>query len=607
MNPIYVLPFLASLLFSLSLTPLIRRLARGKNLVARYREDRWHERPTPLLGGVGIFFSLIIVWPTASFILGYHIHTGFLLPFVLGSTAIFLLGLADDILEIKPQYKLVGQIIVASLVVALGFEVNWLASRTANLLLSIFWIVAITNAFNLLDNMDGLSAGIAFLAGIFLFWAYISLHLGGSNAIPVLLLLSAFLGSVLGFLVYNFHPASIFMGDAGSLLIGFILAGLTTKAAGWGIGSQADSLISVLAIPVLILFIPIIDTTFVSLMRKLLGRPIFLGGKDHSSHRMVAIGFTERTAVLALYGFAVLSGLLAMTIARMPTGMSIVLVAVFLLFTFFFWLYLAHVKVYDEKSVINSSNILKFTPLLITITYKKRLFEVLLDLVLISLAYWLSYLLRFEGSAYADNFAVFLKSLPIVVACQLFSFYLLGVYRGIWQYVGMRDVIAYFKAVTLGAVLAVLTNLAVYRFLGFSRTVFVIYGLILLLLVTTSRFSYRLIGEAIPKNSPKGGQRALIYGAGAGGQLLSREIEQNKNLDLTLVGFIDDDIRKQDCQFLGHPVLGGKDRLDEIVDKYKISHLIVSFRKISRTDWDSLKKHCHALGIDLNRLNLSVE
>ena len=125
--------------------------------------------------------------------------------------------------------------------------------------------------------------------------------------------------------------------------------------------------------------------------------------------------------------------------------------------------------------------------------------------------------------------------------------------------------------------------------------------------MTTSRFSYRLIGEAIPKNSPKGGQRALIYGAGAGGQLLSREIEQNKNLDLTLVGFIDDDIRKQDCQFLGHPVLGGKDRLDEIVDKYKISHLIVSFRKISRTDWDSLKKHCHALGIDLNRLNLSVE
>lgn len=351
MNPIYVIPFLASFLLSLFFTPLIRRLAREKNLVAGCREDRWHKKPTPLLGGVGIFSSLMIVWPTASFVLGYDIHTGFFLPFALGSTAIFFLGLADDIMEIKPQYKLVGQIIIASIVVSLGFQLNWFASKTANQIISIFWIVGITNAFNLLDNMDGLSAGIAFLAGLFLFLTHISLQPISNNAIPALLLLSTFLGSVLGFLIYNFPPASIFMGDAGSLLIGFILAGLTTKAGGMEIGSQANNLFYVLAIPVLILFIPILDTVFVSLMRMLFGRPVSMGGQDHSSHRIVAIGFTERTAVLILYGFAALSGLLAVTITRMPAGVSMALVAIFLLFTLFFWIYLAHVKVYDEKSI----------------------------------------------------------------------------------------------------------------------------------------------------------------------------------------------------------------------------------------------------------------
>lgn len=260
------------------------------------------------------------------------------------------------------------------------------------------------------------------------------------------------------------------------------------------IGNQANNLVYVMAIPVLILFIPILDTVFVSLMRILFDRPVSVGGQDHSSHRIVAIGFTERTAVLILYGFAVLSGLLAMTITRMPVGVSISLVAMFLLFTLFFWIYLAHVKVYDEKSIISGakSKLQKFTPLLITITYKKRLLEVLLDLILIPLAYWLSYLLRFEGAAYVSNFAVFLKSLPLVVACQIFSFYLLGVYRGIRQYAGMRNVITCLKAVTLGTVLSILVNLMIYRFLGFSLTVFVIYWLILVLLMTISRFFYRL-------------------------------------------------------------------------------------------------------------------
>lgn len=602
---VYLYTFLASFLLSIILTPLIRYLAMKGNIVARPRVDRWHKKPTALLGGVSIFVTLMAVWQLASFMFGMWVSIRALLPLALGGMGIFLLGLIDDIFDINPQHKLIGQIIIASLLVIFGFQVKWFESRTVNLVISIFWIVGITNAFNLLDNMDGLSAGIALIAGFFLFLSQVSSGL--QSTVPWLLFLSAFLGSLLGFLVYNFHPASIFMGDSGSLLIGFLIAGLTTEASGLMVRLHSGHLVFVLAIPLLILFIPILDTAFVSLMRKLSGRPISRGGQDHSSHRMVAIGFSEPTAVLILFGFAGVSGLLAMAVSRLALGVSLVLVAIYLLFISFFWINLASVKVYPEESVMSEVREGRLTPLLIEITYKRRLFEVLLDLILIPLAYWISYLLRFEGSAYGANFPIFFKSLPIVVACQLFAFFLLGVYRGIWQYVGMRDVIIFGKAITAGTVLSVLVNLGLYRFMGFSRSLFVIYWFILLALVTTSRFSYRLIGEATPKNAMKKGKKTLIYGAGAGGQLVMQEIEGNKNLDLALVGFIDDDIRKQNRRFLGYPVFGGKDSLNELISRYHISEVIVSFQGMEREVMNSLKKDCSALGVNLSRLNIIIE
>jgi len=606
-NPLltYLVVFLAAFFLCLLITPLIRHIAVKGNIVARPRDDRWHKRPTALLGGVSLFVSLMAVWHLALFKLDLLSSTRALIPLAIGCLAIFLLGLADDLFEINPQHKLVGQIIIASLLVLFGFQVQWFTSRTANLVISIFWIVGITNAFNLLDNMDGLSAGIAFIAGLFLFLSRVFSGLEG--ILPALLILSVLLGCLLGFLIYNFHPASIFMGDSGSLLIGFLIGGLTTEASGLIIGRQSGHLVFVLAVPVLILFIPILDTGFVSLMRKISGRPIAMGGQDHSSHRMVAIGFSETKAVLTLYGFAGTSGILALAVGRLAFEVSVVLVVVYLLFIVFFWITLARVKVYQEESVIHESKKRSLTPLLFEITYKRRLFEVLLDLVLIPLAYWISYLLRFEGSAYGDNFSVFIESLPIVVACQLFAFFLFGVYRGIWQYVGMRDVIIFGKAITAGAVLSVLVNLGLYRFMGFSRTVFVIYWFILFVLVTASRFSYRLIDEATPKEAMKKGKRALIYGAGAGGQLVMQEIEGNRNLGLALVGFIDDDRGKQNKRFLGYPVFGGKESFHEVIRKHRITELIVSFRSIDREAMNFLKKDCMALGVNLSKLHIGIE
>ncbi|UCF56204.1 MAG: glycosyl transferase, partial [Deltaproteobacteria bacterium] len=414
------------------------------------------------------------------------------------------MGLADDVFNMDPQHKLAGQIVVTSILIFLGFRLEWTGSNTANLLLSLIWIVGVTNAFNLLDNMDGLSAGIAFIAGLFLFLTHYLNPQMSPFVGPILLMSAIYLGAILGFLIYNFNPASIFMGDAGSLFIGFVLACMTVISnAGKPVGGSAGQLLSIIAIPILIVFIPILDTGFVSVMRKLFSRPISQGGRDHSSHRMVAIGFSERKAVLVLYAFSVASGLIALAIGRFSIGTSLVVIIFYLLFVLFFWIHLAKVNIYPEDSILTQANRGGITPILIEITYKRRLLEVLLDLVLITVAYYTAYLLRFEGVV-GPNFPFFLSSLPILIASQIFWFYIMGVYRGVWESTSLRDLTDYVKAITGGTVMAMLILLFLYRFSSFSRAVFVIYWVLMLILLSLSRFSFRLLEEGIRKRNQKG-------------------------------------------------------------------------------------------------------
>ncbi|MBN1277002.1 MAG: glycosyl transferase, partial [Deltaproteobacteria bacterium] len=570
----YISVFLCSAALSLIMTPLVRKLAIAWGQVAVPKDSRWHRKETALLGGGAIFFSMMSVWLASALIGDWSVYGRPYLPMVLCGVAVFGLGLVDDIYNIDPQHKLAGQIIITSILMFFGFRLAWTDSHTVNLFLSILWIVGITNAFNLLDNMDGLAAGIAFISCAFL-CLYISLNAGLSEAgAPVLLMGMAFIGAVLGFLFYNFNPASIFMGDAGSLFIGFILACLTlTAGSASAKGGGFIRLLSIIAIPVLILFIPILDTGFVSLMRKLFRRRISQGGRDHSSHRMVAIGFSEKKAVIVLYGFAAVSGLVAFAIDHMGIGTSLVLIVLYLLFVIFFWIYLAKVKVYSEESILSDRSAGSITPLLIEITYRRRLFEVLLDLVLITIAYYVAYLLRFEGDP-GPNLDFFLKSLPILIACQVLCFYLLGVYRGVWASTGLSDLMCYIKAVTLGTIIPMLILLFIYRFQSFSRAVFVIYWVCILILLSLSRLSFRLLDEGIRKGNRKG-RRTLIYGAGAGGQMAAREIEVNQGLGLALVGFMDDDRGVQRRRIRGYPVFGGLKDLEGIIKKNNIEQIII--------------------------------
>jgi len=597
----------ASFILCLILTPAVRRMALATGQVAVPKGDRWHKKQTALLGGVGIFVSMVGVWALLAFLLGWKAYGNPYLPMMACASAMFLLGLADDIRDMDPQHKLAGQIIVTCIVVFLGLRLSWTGSHTLNLLLSIVWIVGITNAFNLLDNMDGLAAGIAVIGGL-LFCAYRLLTIvPGFSYDPILLIGAVYTGAMGGFLIYNFNPATIFMGDAGSLFIGFMMACMTI--AGGPSPSSSGSflhILSVIAVPVSIVFIPILDTTFVSLMRKLFRRPISRGGRDHSSHRLVAIGLSERKAVLLLYAFSMASGLLALGMKYLSAGTVLVTAILYILFVILFWVYLGKVQVYTENSILADKGASVFTPLLIEITYRRRLFEVLLDVVLVSAAYYTAYLLRFEGAPGADlNF--FLKSLPILIAFQLLGFYVFGVYRGVWGTTGIRDLIGYVEGITVGTVGTMLILLFMYRFQSFSRAVFVIYWGLMVILVSLSRLSFRLLDEGIRNGNPKG-KRTLIYGAGIGGQMVLREIEANSALGLHMFGFVDDNVGLQGRKVMGYPILGGGEGLEKLLRKYEIQELIISFSMNGDEKKEEIRELCLRLGLetDVKQMKLTI-
>lgn len=297
---------LVAFCLSLLLTHLVRRVARRRGFVTEPRKDRWNPRPTPFGGGVAVFAATAVAcWMTAD-------AAPRLLALALGGAAVFAVGLADDLAGLRPTTKL--SLLAASAVVAvlLGLRIAWTGHQAADLFLTVFWLTAVTNAFNLVDNIDGACAGIGAISA-----AVITLIglVDGRPAADLSTVASALAAALLGFLVYNFPPASIFLGDAGSLFAGFVLAGVAGEAI-----ATAQPLGVRHAVPVLVLAVPIFDMVLVTLARRLVGRPVLQGGTDHTAHRLVALGLSEPHAVLLLYGMAVLAGATALVVSHGGRG-----------------------------------------------------------------------------------------------------------------------------------------------------------------------------------------------------------------------------------------------------------------------------------------------
>lgn len=330
----YITIFIISSVISLLLTPLVRVAMEKLGVKSRPDKKRWNPNSVALMGGIAIFISFII-----SALLKIQFDRKITLLLV-GSLIMFLLGLFDDRRSIKPKVKFFIQLIIGITIILFGLVSKILPHDLLNIILTLVWIVGITNALNMIDNIDGLSSGIAIISSIGIFG--ISINKGEIN---VALLSLALAGSCLGFLRYNFSPAKIFMGDCGSLFIGYTLAGLAVLG-GW---QHNSSFFGSLFSPILILSVIIFDTTLVTILRLKNKKKPWQGGKDHVSHRLVYIlKGKEKLAVLILYGIGIIASSLGLIVINLNSINATIISASWLIILTLFGIKLAKVECYDS-------------------------------------------------------------------------------------------------------------------------------------------------------------------------------------------------------------------------------------------------------------------
>ena len=578
-----------SFLTALALVPVCRRVALRCGLVAHPRDERWHTRSTPLLGGVALGLTVVGLMTVTG--QAYAVRV-----LLAGAGAMLALGLPDDVRALKPSTRLVVQIAIASLLVFFGYRLHWVESLTADTLLTLIWIVGITNAFNFLDNMDGLCAGVAIIAGGSLLAAY-----AGAEHSPEVAFVALLIGACAAFLTYNVHPASIFLGDSGSLFIGVSLATVTLD-----LGSRAagqPNVLAVIAAPALILLIPIFDTTLVSIARIVSGRTPATGGRDHASHRLVAIGLSERRAVATLWALAAIGGGLGVFVRYAGPGWSLVFGSLFFLATALFAVYLAQVRVYDDAGGEPAGGAI--TPIVVNFVHQRRVAEVALDACLVSVAYYAAHRLRFEGRDWGEIFPLFLESLPIVVGVQMVALFATGVYQGVWRHFSLMDGFGLAKGVLAGAAGIVIVLLFGYRFAGYSRSVFVIYALLLVVLLLASRSSFRLMSELVRRRLFSG-ERVVVYGADDAGVVALRGVVGQPGAAPRVIGFVDDDAARHGARVHGYRVLGGYASLVSLIEAGGVDTVVLGAGPADAARLAGLTRLCAGRGVTLSRIDVAV-
>ncbi|MFC1960491.1 glycosyltransferase family 4 protein, partial [Chloroflexota bacterium] len=327
---------LVGFLSALLLTPLARWVARQMGVVDQPSSRKVHTTTTPLMGGLAIYGAMAV----ALFLFSPQDYQRELLAIGAGATVMALVGLVDDRYGMGFRLKLIMQIVAALVVVLAGVVITLTGQPVIDGAFTVLWIVALTNAVNFLDNMDGLAAGLTGIAAGFFFLLAI---LEGQGLVATLA--AAICGASIGFLIFNFSPATIFMGDMGSQVLGFLLAVLAVK-----LRFDQPFSVSTWAVPLLVLGLPVFDITLVIFTRLREGRSPAEAGKDHTSHRLVQMGFSTRNAVLILYGVCIFLGSSALLVNRVEPDVALVIVAVVLFLALLAFIGLEYFRIQQQKA-----------------------------------------------------------------------------------------------------------------------------------------------------------------------------------------------------------------------------------------------------------------
>jgi UDP-GlcNAc:undecaprenyl-phosphate/decaprenyl-phosphate GlcNAc-1-phosphate transferase len=575
---IAALPVAASVLWV-----LLRSSRLSGRLVAHPTGERWHDAPTPMFGGVGITLGLF-VGVAVAVAAGVVDATGELLGILGGAAILFVAGLVDDLRHLSPLAKVAAQLAAAGVAVAAGLRVDLIGNDAVATVVAIVWLVGITNAFNLLDNMDGLAATLAAVA-----CGYFAIDASTAHPNDVVLVLSLSLGfACLGFLPFNLRPgkrAVVFMGDAGSQVLGFMLAALGL-AASW---TTAGTTVATMLLPLLVLAVPILDTTLVTVMRLREKRPVTQGGKDHTSHRLVYYGLSETKAVALLTMIALALGATSVAYNVLDNA-RLTIVGVLLTFVLLvqFGGFLADLNERTRRGQAGDTSLrhaLTFEP--------KRLVEVLVDFVLVCGSFLAAYLLVVGGEGTELQRSVFLAALPVVLGARYVVFVAFRIYRRVWRYATSRDAFAIAGAVWISELLAFGIVVATRSLGPFPARIFLVDALLCTALVTTSRLTLKALPH-LRAASDRERERVLVVGAGRHGRSVARELVES---GARVVGFLDDNLALRRRRIAGITVLGALDEIDTAITTARPDDVLVTIPDAPRDRLAPVVEACETAGV----------
>lgn len=576
---------------TLGLTPLAARIARHVGWVDRPSTDRWRERPVALLGGVAITAALV-VGAVVGMLLGAGAggsSVGPTWPVWVGAGLMFVVGLADDLWSVRPEAKLLAQVLAAALVLSAGLAFWRGGPPWASVPLTFLWVIGVTNALNLIDGIDGLAAGVTTVAASALVFLSLTIGQGGLAVFA-----AAMAGATLGFMVYNAPPASVFMGDCGSLVLGYLLA-----VGALGVQGTGSPVVGTL-VPIAVLAVPIFDTTFVTLTRLLRGRSVGEGGTDHVHYRLVRLGLSERGAVTVLCGTSAAFGGMALMAVWMRPLLVVAVAALCLVAAAVVGGYLGTARGTPSEDVSTSEVSERVGAFLRTFaggTSWKAVFGMVADLLVVGAAFVVALHLRYSGSPPPPWSGLMTWALPGIIGTKLLVFYAFGLYEGIWRHAGTPELL---RLIGASAVASLLVGGGLWFFVGVRAAMPAI--LLLDWGVTTAgvggtRFGFRALRQYLAARRRRG-RPVLVYGSGGSGMLLVRYLRHRADLGRTVVGLIDDDPSRQGRRVQGIEVLGGTNDLPHLCETHGVEEVVVPVQDTSESKRRQLREACAENGVE---------
>jgi UDP-GlcNAc:undecaprenyl-phosphate GlcNAc-1-phosphate transferase len=571
-----LLPAFVAAALSFLLTPVARWLAGYVGAVDVPDARKIHGKPMPRLGGVAVLGAMAIVAALAEAgLLGLAMVPPWALRrgLLIGIVPVVVISFLDDLRGVRARWKALAHLAGAALAVQAGVvlnpEIHFLGQPLQvgawAIPISILWIVGVTNAFNLVDGLDGLSAGLALISAISLSAV---LLIAGERASATAVLVLA--GALLGFLPYNMYPAKIFLGDTGAASIGFILGCFALK------GGSTMSAGFATILPILVLGLPVAETT-ISFARRLIrriegsGGGVFDADRDHIHHRLLRLGMDHRRAVLLLYGVGLVAALAGFVSLLLTSRQAGLLLGALLLAAFIGVKRLG----YDEFAFLRRGLVLRVYDAPVVRT---GLFAVFFDLGLVALSYYLARGLKRDlWALHMPNLGTF-TLVGLLALVSVGAFWAFGLYRGTWRLASLDDVVRGGAAVVVSTVLV--WGVAP-RFMEerASASQFAVYALVAAALICGSRVSYRLFQDQVWRGA-SAGVPVLLYGAGQGGVAARRELQRNSDWGMRPVGFIDDNKDLRGKTVGGLPVLGGVESLEAALEATKAQAVAITTRKV---------------------------